>query len=481
MIPEFSIVSGVTPDYIKKLKWCIPTWIMKPQFAGRKLYLFHHGFENPEKELSWVGEYFETEFLEWSMPEYDGQRELMLSCFVLGTALSVKEDYFVKLDADTYFTDSQDVFAEDDFKHDLFSHSWGYTKPGWWIDKMDAFVCGKKHNGNKADKGRRGAKRIQSICCLHKTEFVRRCAKVAGSRLPIPSHDTYLWYMAENFKDCSWGSRKLYRNGVGHNSRFKGIRENICSSECAWNRKLNEELTKNVQVHITNSCNIGCNNCDRVCGLASDRAFLDSKQISRFINESIDSGHRYNRIDVIGGEPMLYPDLPGLYKELDRYREFHRRCRFRLTTNGTVNKDKIASIPDWIQVRNSAKDCGNKDYDFETFNVAPIDSGHKGSDAKSCSIPWRCGIALTHNGYFLCGAGSAVARVFGLNIGIQDLSKATPEAFEAQRKVLCQYCGHSRSIAKRDNNQQTSRSWVDALERYGKEKPLLRVYGAEEA
>ena len=134
MIPRFALVTGVTPDYLKKLKWCLPTWPMKKQFAGRKLYLFHHGFDNPEKDLAWIGDYFpEVQAIEWDMEEYDGQRELMLSCFVLGSHL-IEEEYFVKMDADAFFTNADDVFVKDDFKHDLFSHSWSYTKPGWWID-----------------------------------------------------------------------------------------------------------------------------------------------------------------------------------------------------------------------------------------------------------------------------------------------------------------------------------------------------------
>ena len=478
MIPDFSIVTAATPDYMKKLRYALPTWVHKTQFKGRKLYLFHHGFSNPEKELKWIGEYFpNVQFIEWQMEKYDTQRELMLSCFVLGSHL-IEEEYFCKMDADAFFTDSQDVFCEDDFKYDLFSHSWSYTKPGWWIDYLDAWVSGKKHK-SRADTGRRGAKRIQSICCLHKTKFVQTCADAAGSRLPIPSHDTYLWYMAEHFEDCTWGSRKLYKHGVGHNSKFKGLRENICANETAWNPYLNKELLKNVQVHITNACNIGCNNCDRVCGIAPDPSSMFGPQISQFVQESIDGGHRFNRIDIIGGEPMLYPDLAGLYYELERYRRWHGgRLKIRLTTNGTVHKDKLTEIPDWIQVRNSAKDCENKEYDFETFNVAPIDSGCAGADALACSIPWRCGIALTRNGYYLCGAGSAVARVFGLDLGIRNLHEVTPEALKAQRVQLCQFCGHSRSIAKREKGQQTSPAWRDALERYSAAKPVFPLYGS---
>jgi len=473
---DFALVTGVTPDYTKKLRWCLPTWPMKPQLAGKKLYVFHSGFQNVERELGWITDYFNVQLVEWDMPKAESVREKMLSAFVLGAALVVQEEYFVKLDADTFCTDAQELFHEEDFKHDLFSHRWGYTKPGWWIDKMDAWVQQKRYKGGDADKGRRSHKRIQSIACLHRTAFVEQCAKAAGDRLPVPSHDTYLWYMAEHFKDCTWGKANLKQRGIDHCSRWRGIRENICASECAWNPYLNKELLKNVQVHITNACNIGCNNCDRVCGLAPDNSILDTEAVSRFVSESILCGHRYNRIDIIGGEPMLYGSLWHLYKELQRYKDFHKRVRIRLTTNGTVHKEKIAQIPDWIQVRNSSKDCSNKEYDFETFNVAPCDSGHNGIDAKSCSIPWRCGFALTPHGYFLCGAGYGVARTFGFDIGIQSLQEVTPIALMAQRLRLCERCGHSRSIAKREKGQKTSPTWKQAITNYKQAKPELRRY-----
>lgn len=474
-IPEFSIVTAVTPDYLKKLSWALPTWPLKSQFKNRRLYVFHHGFSQPENDLSWIGEYFsDIRFFEFTMPEYENQRELMLSSFVLGSAKEVKEPYFCKLDADTFFTDEQDVFTEDDFNYDLFSHSWGYTKPGWWIDKLDAWVKDKPYRGDRNDKGRRSEKRIQSICCLHRTEFVRKCADACGTRLPVPSHDTYLWYMANYFSDCTWNSRKLYKHGVGHNSRFKGIRENICANRSAWNKKLNKEIFYNVQIHITNACNIGCHSCDRCCGVAADNFHMRIEQIRRFVDESIGNGYRWGRIDIIGGEPMLFPQLTELYAELQRYRDFHGGCKFRLTTNGTI--DKLSEVPGWIKIRNSRKECGNRDYDFEAFNVAPIDAGYKGDDAQSCSIPWRCGIALTKYGYFLCGAGSAVARVFGLDVGAKGLHSLSTDTLRKQKSILCQYCGHSRSVCKRDKGQQTSPAWQAALEAFAKGKPELTEY-----
>jgi len=477
---NFSLVSAVTPDYVPKLEWCLPTWTIKPQFKNKKLYLFHHGFDNAKEKLNWVLEYFpNTKMIYWDMEKYENQRELMLSVFVLGSSKYVTEEYFCKLDADTYFTDSQNVFKKKDFQWDLFSHRWGYTKPAWWINKLDAFVNKTEWSGDKSNIGSKGHKRIQSVCCLHKTEFVQYAAKLAGDRLPVPSHDTYLWYLAEHLSDRSWDSRRLFKYGVGHNSRLRSIREGVCGHQSAWNPKLNKELTKNIQIHITDGCNIGCNNCDRCCGVAKSSEHMSVDQIRYFIKELEDQKHKVNRLDIIGGEPLIHPDLLEIVQILKEYKSNHKRCKIRLSTNGTVNTDLFLKMPDCINIRNSAKKENKKDYKFEAFNVAPIDLEIAPSDVQSCSIPWRCGVALTRYGYFLCGAGYGVARVFGFDIGIQSLKECTPDRFYQQKKILCQYCGHSRSIAKRIEGQKNSPTWEFMIQQYKKNKPKLTKYSLE--
>lgn len=477
---NFSIVTAVTPDYKQKLEWCLPTWTMKPQFRDCKLYVFHHGFKDADKELNWILDYFSNmELINWNMESYDNIRELMLSAFVLGTAEFVQEDHFCKLDADTYFVNDQDVFEPEHFKLDLYSHSWGYTKPAWWLDKMESFVSvsHKEWNGDTSNINRFNHKRIQSVCCLHKTEFVRIAANLSNaidSRLPIPSHDTYLWYLADYMDDRSWGSSKLYRNGVEHSSRFKSIRESICSKVNIWNRKLNTELMSHIQIHVTDACNIGCNNCDRCCGIAKTTDRMSVEQIEKFVIGSED--REYKRIDIIGGEPLLHPELNEIIYILEYYKKYHPQCKFRLTTNGTINKEGINDLPEWISVRNSFKSSDKKEYDFESFNIAPVDLGFSGTNALSCSIPWRCGPALSKYGFFFCGAGYGVARTFGLDIGILDMKDYTPENLYNQRRILCQYCGHSRSIVKLKGDMKISKTWESILDRYKNHKPYLTEY-----
>ena len=459
---DFAIVTAVTPEYRDALYWAAPSWAVKPQFADKALIVFHNGFKDAEKSLAFLSAlpFPSVRLIEWAGPAGADLREKMLSAFVLGAAVEVYSEHFVKLDADCFFTDAQDVFTDEDFGLDLVSQKWHYTKPGRWIDILAAWSRGEPCPGGKGDNSPRRTARIISFCCLHKTEFVRKATALAGARLPVPSHDTYLWWLADNCRDFSWAARDLKARGIGHNRRWKHIREEVCASPAAWNSVHGKILLDHIQLEITTACNLSCPNCDRACGIAPSAERMTLEQVQRFVAESISSGKTWARIDILGGEPTLHPDLLPI---LDAVRPVARRVR--LTTNGTGDRVKgvIATLPEWVQVRNSS---GEKSApNFEAYNLAPIDYGFPA--AKACSIPWRCGLALTRHGYFLCGAGAAVNRVFGLDVGIQSLPTLNVDALKQQAEALCKYCGHSRSTGKQTTMQETSPAWEAAVKNCG--------------
>jgi hypothetical protein len=468
---KIALVTAVDKDYIKKLRWSLPTWHLKKQFRQCDLHIFYNQLE--ASDLEWVKEYWpDVKLIPWDMPEVE-QREKMLSCFVLGVANCLSLDYthYIKLDADCYCKDRQNwVFDKEDFEADICGHKWGYTKPAWWVAYMKAWVRDEVWNGKKDRKGTVGSKRIISWCCLHKMSFVRSCAMAAGDRLPIPSHDSYLCFMADEFPDATMKRKNLKDKGMDHGSRFRGLRENICARAAVNNNKyLNEKLLQNIQLEITTACNLKCANCDRNCGTAPSSEHMSLIQVKKFAYEwmqreqsDVDPWCGFSRVDIIGGEPLLHKELEGIIIQL---RDAAKKTR--LTTNGIL-KDRLSDIPNWVEVRNSSKDK-DKCNKFDAVNMAPIDEGI--TDALSCSIPWRCGIALTRYGYFPCGAGASIARVFGLDIGIKSLSDVTPDALRGQMKELCKYCGHSLSNKTDATVQRTSKSWTEAFKTY-KDKEL---------
>ena len=161
----------------------------------------------------------------------------------------------------------------------------------------------------------------------------------------------------------------------------------------------------------------------------------------------------------------MHPELDKVFMLLNKYHEWNPKCRFRFSTNGLGPKVEKAlkAIPSWVAVRNSAKT--HREQKFTAYNSAPVDHGER--RVVCCSVPWRCGIALTRYGYFLCGAGASVARVFGKDIGLKHFDEVTPEELLQQRNSLCKFCGHSQVKSRHIvTKQEISPSWEKAIASY---------------
>jgi hypothetical protein len=121
----------------------------------------------------------------------------------------------VKIDADITMQSKGDVrylnFWQDWFdRFVLVGHRWGFTRvkgqenptrhwlnilDDWWLDlkgEDPIFPADLPVNG------RHGHRRINSFVSFHNTQFVRDAVSLLGDckRLPVPSHDTFLWYVA---------------------------------------------------------------------------------------------------------------------------------------------------------------------------------------------------------------------------------------------------------------------------------------------
>jgi hypothetical protein len=159
----------------------------------------------------------------------------MLSCFVLAAPNEVKTPYWLKIDADAYFSDSQDLILDHFYEYDLAGHKWKYTKPGQWICDLDDWAFEEDLDGDaylddeqreEASASRRfGHKRIASFVCLHKTEFTKEILEAVGKRLPVPSHDTLLWYLAERLPDRKWCWHNYKKLGTGNQTNFDKLTE----------------------------------------------------------------------------------------------------------------------------------------------------------------------------------------------------------------------------------------------------------------
>ncbi|HET7506025.1 MAG TPA: radical SAM protein [Kofleriaceae bacterium] len=249
-----------------------------------------------------------------------------------------------------------------------------------------------------------------------------------------------------------------------------------------------------VEIEICTVCNLTCPNCDRSSAQAPSQELMTVEQIQRFVDQSLALTWKWERITMLGGEPMLHPQLTQILEVLDRYRARAPETRFRIYSNGygaNVQR-RLAALPAWIEVHNTNK-APDRPPLFSTYNVAPIDSPDcEGADySKGCAITQWCGLGLTRYGFYPCGAGASVDRVFGLDLGLKQLADVTPERVVQQLTRLCSLCGHYRDFDRRvefvkhrslhvlsdwTTSQVTSRTWEAAYAAYRTQPPTLSLF-----
>lgn len=257
-------------------------------------------------------------------------------------------------------------------------------------------------------------------------------------------------------------------------------------------------LVKNaVEIELTTRCNLGCYNCDRSTSQAPSAESMSKAQLLFFMLESLRSARRWEYISLLGGEPGLYPGLPWVLSELKRLGFKTENVQVVTNGYGPAVRSALKRLPKWALVNNTRKTTRRQRFRF--YNIAPADLGI--TKAEPCGIPRNCGHGLTRYGYYPCGAGASIDRVFGFDIGIKRLRDLTPESSARQLKALCLWCGHSPSVNKelqrldyweaRGVVRETgpapgrgsrytapmSRSWLAAYKKYRKKKPQLRLYG----
>jgi hypothetical protein len=235
---RITMVTSVNPPYVEKLKLTLPTWQMKPQLKDCPLIIFHNGFEDVEKELKFVYQCGrEVKFIPWDLKNAENARELMLSSFVLGAPKVVDTPYWLKIDADAYFVDDQDLILDHFYNYDLAGHKWRYSKPGSWLCDLDdwaetndisgeAYLDEEQRIEASASK-RYGHKRIASFVCLHKTEFTQEALEYVNGKLPVPSHDTYIWYLSERLPHRKWCWHNMKKLGCRNQTNIDKLKDLI--------------------------------------------------------------------------------------------------------------------------------------------------------------------------------------------------------------------------------------------------------------
>jgi hypothetical protein len=239
---------------------------------------------------------------------------------------------------------------------------------------------------------------------------------------------------------------------------------------------------KKVELEITTDCNLRCLNCDRSCRQAPSKENMSLEQIRKFVDESMQLNWRWENIALLGGEPTVHPQIFKILDILKRYKDFNQSCRIEIGTNGFGErvKARLSKMPSWVIISNSHKESAIQK--FSSYNLAPMDFG-KYKNAKferGCEITEYCGLGLTRYGYYSCGSGAAVDRVFGFDMGIKKLSDVSKSRLEGQMKILCRHCGHYKDInisaTDKVTEEKMSKTWQNAYEEYKNHRPSLSLY-----
>jgi hypothetical protein len=243
----------------------------------------------------------------------------------------------------------------------------------------------------------------------------------------------------------------------------------------SWSPSLNK-----IELEITTFCSLACFNCDRSVRQAPTGEYMALEQINKFVKESLDLDWRWEQITILGGEPTLHPQFFEALEIIKKYKDKNPACVVEIATNGFGPKvrEVLLKMPDWIKIRNSAKQSNKQN--FSSYNVAPIDleEYRRANFKKGCWILEACGLGLTRYGYYPCGAGASVDRVFGFDIGLKTLSLVNRKILRKQLKQLCCYCGHFKDSfeTERVSEGKVSPSWEAAYKASKIKKPELTLY-----
>lgn len=241
-----------------------------------------------------------------------------------------------------------------------------------------------------------------------------------------------------------------------------------------------------IAIDLTYNCNLACPSCCRSCSQAPADEFISIQQVEKFINESLELNKRWERIDLIGGEPTLHPQFMDIFKLLYAYKMEHSKetaIRLRSNTRTAEYRAIVGWLPRDVEVEHQPKNMEYFKRNYYAFNVAPADLPMMSRIAleNGCYVTFSCGMGLNKYGYYICGNGASIDRIFGFDVGRKKIPTGNDEMRD-QMSVLCRYCGAFHrcfemiNMGRPPNKFTISQSWRVAYEMYAKEHPTLTLY-----
>jgi hypothetical protein len=251
---DFTVVVGIDRRSAEQLMVSHVTWWKLRNELWQKPWLIFWD-DSPdtglrESEIQRIAQTLDIKnarFVRWNGP-YASQREKMVSGHVFVPAEHCQTDWFMKIDTDAIAVANTETWPDPAWfsgEFCMIASSWGYTKAkggGPLGDDIRAWCDALEEFGDQAFKQPRlelsahisssGSKiimrRMASWICFHHTPWVQSMAEKFSSycgrrRLPVPSHDTSLWYAAERSKQ-KYHLQKMNRYGWAVRNGLKAVR-----------------------------------------------------------------------------------------------------------------------------------------------------------------------------------------------------------------------------------------------------------------
>lgn len=209
----------------------------------------------------------------------------------------------------------------------------------------------------------------------------------------------------------------------------------------------------NIEFEITLRCNAACDSCSRHChyGMYNEESDVTLDQLVHFIGEVSNHGG-IDMIHVMGGEPTLHPHFREIIAELQGELLLPRKIkRLQIVSNGLIPIDPALGVGVCLSPPEKAAR-------HRCMFVAPCDTGQ---ELKDCPVPQDCGISFGAYGYWPCGAGGAICRLFGmmqynhrtLPVCEDEFPDTTPLCVLCQAKaktyLMCSDFGEIKSVSFR--------------------------------
>jgi hypothetical protein len=220
-------VLGVDARTIQQATIACETWrIHRPELWKMPLLVFYDCSQLQHSDmLNWVADVlgYGCQYLQvepWpgpANPTYESQREKMLSGHVWMPSRFVKTEWYMKLDTDVTASSGAGRWLDPEwFGEDTqyVAPRWGYTKGVNFLNRLDDWgdathAIHKYPRLNipqeRPDQLRVPHQRWCSWVSYYRTSFARLCTilcefSVGQDKLPVPSQDTLMWYVAERMK-----------------------------------------------------------------------------------------------------------------------------------------------------------------------------------------------------------------------------------------------------------------------------------------